>query len=287
MTASVSERHNHPAPESVDLSLPVGDDLATSRGTDFYQLDELLTDDERELRDQVRRWCDTEVSPAAAGFWERAEFPTELIQGYARLGVAGCSIVGDGCPGLSPLAEGMIAAELARGDGSIATFNAVHSGLAMTAIALLGSPEQRADYLPRMASCEALGAFALTEPQHGSDVVALETRARLDGDEWVLDGHKRWIGNEPSQTLLWSGRGTTTETSGRSSSSIQTDPQIPFPDTWPTRSPAKPRTAASGRRKSTWPGSGCPSRRGWRARAPGTTRTGCWRNHGRPWHGRR
>ena len=89
----------------------------------------------------------------------------------------------------------MIAAELARGDGSIATLNAVHSGLAMTTIGMLGSPEQRAQYLPRMAACEVLGAFALTEPKHGSDVVALETRAHRDGDEWVLDGEKRWIGN--------------------------------------------------------------------------------------------
>ena len=179
----------------MDLDLPNGDDLALSRGTDFYGLDELLTGPERELRDRVRVWCDTEVSPAAADYWERAEFPVRLVKGYAALGIAGASIVGDGCPGLSYLAEGMIAAELARGDGSIATLNAVHSGLAMTTIAMLGSAEQRARYLPRMAACEVLGAFALTEPQHGSDVVALETRAHRDGDEWVLDGQKRWIGN--------------------------------------------------------------------------------------------
>ena len=114
---------------------PSGDDLAISRGTDFYNLDELLTDQEREMRDRVRRWCDTEVAPAAAGYWERAEFPVELAKGYGRLGIAGASIVGNGCPGVSFLAEGVIAAELARGDGSIATLNAVHSGLAMTTIA--------------------------------------------------------------------------------------------------------------------------------------------------------
>lgn len=179
----------------VDNELPNGDDLALSRGTDFYGLDELLTDRERRLRERVRVWCDTEVVPAAAHFWERAEFPVALANGYGRLGIAGASIVGDGCPGVSFLAEGMIAAELARGDGSIATLNAVHSGLTMTTIAMLGSAEQRARYLPRMATCEILGAFALTEPDHGSDVVALETTARRDGDEWVLDGQKRWIGN--------------------------------------------------------------------------------------------
>ncbi|MEO5833154.1 MAG: acyl-CoA dehydrogenase family protein [Nakamurella sp.] len=178
-----------------DNEFPHGDDLAVSRGTDFYSLDELLTDREREMRDRVRVWCDTEVAPAAAGFWERAEFPVELVKGYGRLGIAGASIVGDGCPGVSFLAEGVIAAELARGDGSIATLNAVHSGLAMTTIAMLGSAEQRAQYLPRMATCEVLGAFALTEPSHGSDVVSLETRAHREGDEWVLTGQKRWIGN--------------------------------------------------------------------------------------------
>ena len=114
------------------LEFPNGDDLALSRSTDFYGLDELLTRPERELRDRVRLWCDTEVAPAAAGYWERAEFPVALAEGYGRLGIAGASIVGDGCPGVSFLAEGMIAAELARGDGSIATLNAVHSGLAMT-----------------------------------------------------------------------------------------------------------------------------------------------------------
>ncbi|MET0863068.1 MAG: acyl-CoA dehydrogenase family protein [Nakamurella sp.] len=178
-----------------EIEFPAAGDLALSRATDFYGLDELLSDTERAIRDRVRAWVDTEVSPIAGEYWEQARFPAELVAGYGELGIAGGSIVGDGCPGLSYLAEGMIAAELARGDGSIATLNAVHSGLAMTTIGMLGSAEQRARYLPRMAACEVLGAFALTEPKHGSDVVALETRARRDGDEWVLDGEKRWIGN--------------------------------------------------------------------------------------------
>ena len=175
---------------------PNGDDLAISRGTDFYSLDELLTDQERQMRDRVRQWCDTEVAPAAAGYWERAEFPVELAKGYGRLGIAGASIVGNGCPGVSFLAEGVIAAELARGDGSIATFNAVHSGLAMTAVGLLGSEEQKARWLPTLAAVDTLGAFALTEPDHGSDVVRLATRARsAPGGGCTLHGSKRWIGN--------------------------------------------------------------------------------------------
>ena len=180
---------------AIDVEFPSGADLAFSRATDFYGLDGLLPDHERAIRDRVRIWVDTQVSPIAADYWERAEFPAALVPGYAALGIAGGSLTGDGCPGLSYLAEGMIAAELARGDGSIATLNAVHSGLAMTTIGMLGSAEQRAQYLPPMAACEVLGAFALTEPEHGSDVVALETTARRDGDEWVLNGEKRWIGN--------------------------------------------------------------------------------------------
>ncbi len=87
--------------DRVDVEFPNGDDLALSRGTDFCGLDELLGDHEREIRDRVRVWCDTRVAPAAAGFWQRAEFPVELAKEYGRLGIAGASIVGDGCPGLT------------------------------------------------------------------------------------------------------------------------------------------------------------------------------------------
>ena len=198
------------------------------------------------------------MAPAAAGYWERAEFPVELAKGYGRLGIAGASIVGNGCPGVSFLAEGVIAAELARGDGSIATLNAVHSGLAMTTIAMLGSEEQQAQYLPRMATCEILGAFALTEPKHGSDVVALETRARRQGDEWVLDGHKRWIGNGTSPTWWSSGPGTTTARSVLSSWNTPTARSDRSPGITPERSSVKPRTAACGRPRSAWTGCGCP-----------------------------
>ncbi len=177
------------------VRFPTGDDLGRSRGTDFYLAEDHLTDRERELRDRVRRFCDTEVVPVAGEYWERAEFPAPLLRGYAGLGVAGAAIQGYGCAGISPVGEGFIVAELARGDGSLATLNAVHSGLAMTTIALLGSAEQRQRWLPAMAGVSKLGAFALTEPEHGSDVVRLATRAERDGDEWVLRGHKRWIGN--------------------------------------------------------------------------------------------
>ena len=246
-----------------------------------------MTDREREIRDRVRVWCDTEVAPAAAGYWERAEFPVELAKGYGRLGIAGASIVGDGCPGLSYLAEGMIAAELARGDGSIATLNAVHSGLAMTTIAMVGSAEQRARYLPRMATCEILGAFALTEPNHGSDVVALETRARRDGNEWVLDGQKRWIGNGTiaDVVIVWA-----RDDDGQVGAFVVEHPMARHtrcPGITPGRSSVRQRTAVSGRPRSGSTGCGCPPTHDWPRPVPGTTPTSCWPSRGRPSPGRR
>src|SRR5262249_46927639 len=162
---------------------------------DFYLMDELLTDEERAIREKVRRFCDNEVIPIINDYWERAEFPFELVPKLAALGIAGGSIQSYGCPGMSATATGLMMLELARGDASICTFFGVHSGLAMSSIALLGSEEQKQRWLPPMARMEQIGAFALTEPRHGSDAVMLETRARRDGDSYVLDGAKRWIGN--------------------------------------------------------------------------------------------
>jgi glutaryl-CoA dehydrogenase len=163
--------------------------------TDFYLMDELLSDEERQIRDKVRRFCVTEVIPIINDYWERAEFPFELIPKLAALNIAGGSIQGYGCPGMSVVASGLIALELARGDASICTFFGVHSGLAMSSIAMLGSEEQKQRWLPAMARMEKIGAFGLTEPEHGSDAVALETRAYRDGDSYVINGTKRWIGN--------------------------------------------------------------------------------------------
>ncbi|HKE99565.1 MAG TPA: acyl-CoA dehydrogenase family protein [Actinomycetes bacterium] len=171
-------------------------------GADFYRIDDLLTPAEREVRDRVRRFCDAEVVPVINDYWERAEFPFELVPKLAALGVAGGVVQGYGCAGLSHVGAGMVAMELARGDGSVCTFFGVHSGLAMSSIAMLGSEEQRRRWLPAMATLDKLGAFALTEPEHGSDVVALRTRARRDGDAWVLDGAKRWIGNASFADLI-------------------------------------------------------------------------------------
>jgi glutaryl-CoA dehydrogenase len=163
--------------------------------TDFYLLDEKLTAEERAVRDRLREFCAREVTPVINGYWERAEFPSPLVPKIAALQLAGGTVEGYGCPGMSATAAGLVSMEWARADGSIGTFFGVHSNLAMQAIAMLGSEEQKQRWLPAMADLEAIGAFALTEPEHGSDAVHLETRARRDGDHWVLDGRKRWIGN--------------------------------------------------------------------------------------------
>ena len=170
-------------------------DVTRSLGTDFYHMDELLTDEERAIRDKVRAFCDRDVIPVINEYWERAEFPFEIIPKLAALGIAGTTIQGYGCPGISPLATGLVMLELARGDASVATFFGVHSGLAMTSIAMLGDEAQKQRWLPAMARMEKIGAFGLTEPNHGSDAVALETRAHREGDTYILDGAKRWIGN--------------------------------------------------------------------------------------------
>ncbi|GAC1346651.1 MAG: acyl-CoA dehydrogenase family protein [Ktedonobacteraceae bacterium] len=170
-------------------------DITQSSLVDFYLMDELLSEEERSIRDKVRAFCDKEVIPIINDYWERAEFPFELIPTLAALNIAGGSIKGYGCPGMSAVAAGLIALELARGDASICTFFGVHSGLAMSAIAMLGSEEQKQRWLPAMARMEKIGAFGLTEPNHGSDAVALETKAHRVGNEFVLNGAKRWIGN--------------------------------------------------------------------------------------------
>lgn len=170
--------------------------------SDYYLLDEQLTDDERAIRDRVRAFGEDEVLPVINAYWERAEFPFELVPKLADLGVAGTTIDGHGCPGMSRLAAGIVSRELARADGSLNTFFGVHSGLAMGSIALLGSEEQKARWLAPMARLELIGAFALTEPEHGSDSVSLETEARRDGDSYVLNGAKRWIGNASFADLV-------------------------------------------------------------------------------------
>jgi glutaryl-CoA dehydrogenase len=172
---------------------------------DFYLFDDLLTDEEREIRDRVRDFCDNEVTPIINPYWERGEFPFEIIPKLAELNIAGGTIEGYGCPGLSSVAVGLAGMELARGDGSIDTFFGVTSGLAMSSIYYCGSEEQKQRWLPPMARLENIGAFGLTEPYIGSDASHLQTRATRVGDRYILNGAKRWIGNATfaDVTVIW------------------------------------------------------------------------------------
>jgi glutaryl-CoA dehydrogenase len=170
---------------------------------DFYALEQLLDEDEHRLILNVRDFMEKSVAPVINHYWTREEFPYDLIPGLADLGIAGIACSGYGCPGASSLLDGMIALELARVDPSIATFMGVHGGLAMGSIYLCGSEEQKQRWLPAMARMEKIGAFGLTEPDVGSGVAGgLTTTAQRDGDVWVLNGQKKWIGNATFADLI-------------------------------------------------------------------------------------
>jgi glutaryl-CoA dehydrogenase len=163
---------------------------------DFYAQEQLLDAAGRKRLLAVREFMETEVAPVINQYWTREEFPHHLVPGLAALGIAGLACEGYDCPGGDPLLDGMIAMELARVDSSIATFMGVHGGLAMGSIYLCGSEEQKRRWLPAMARLEKIGAFALTEPDVGSGAAGgLTTTAQRDGDVWVLNGQKKWIGN--------------------------------------------------------------------------------------------
>jgi glutaryl-CoA dehydrogenase len=179
--------------------------IGRSLGTDFFHIGDQLTAEERDYWRRTRDFVDDEVLPVINEYWERAEFPWPLLPKLAKLGVIGDGIEGYGCPKMSPIAVGLVHMELNRGDGSLGTFVGVQAGLAMRSIAMLGSEEQKTRWLGPMAALERLGAFALTEPLHGSDSVALETTAQRTGSTWVLNGRKKWIGNGTiaDVTVVW------------------------------------------------------------------------------------
>src|SRR6476660_7867070 len=177
-------------------TLKLVDNIGAARGTDYFLMKEQLTKDEVELLHKVRKFGEEAVLPVVNPYWERGEFPFDLVPKIAALNIVGDNNMRDyGCRPMSTVGAGLISMELSRVDGSFATFFCVHVGLGMQSINILGSEEQKRRWLPPMARMEKIGAFALTEPDHGSDSVALETTARRDGDSYVINGSKRWIGN--------------------------------------------------------------------------------------------
>jgi alkylation response protein AidB-like acyl-CoA dehydrogenase len=174
--------------------------------SDFYQLADVLTAEEKAIVKKVRTYMETKVRPIINKYWSDDAFPFELLPSFKELQLGGLGYEGYGCAGGSQKLFGFVAMELARTDASICTFFGVHSGLAMGSIYLDGSEEQKQKWLPPMARWEKIGCFALTEPLVGSGTSGgMTTTAKREGDIWVLNGQKRWIGNAPwcDLSIIW------------------------------------------------------------------------------------
>src|ERR1700739_2188681 len=174
--------------------------------SDFYELAETLPADELAVVKQVRAFMETKVAPIITKYWVDDAFPFELLPVIKELNIGGVAMNGYGCRGGSALLFGLIAMEMARVDSSIATFFGVHNGLAMGSIYLGGSEEQKQKWLPPMARGEKIGCSALTEPLVGSGTSGgMTTTAKREGDNWVLNGQKKWIGNSPwcDISIIW------------------------------------------------------------------------------------
>jgi glutaryl-CoA dehydrogenase len=191
--------------------------IATSRftGVDFYDLDSLLAEDERAVRDSVREWVDDNVMPIIGECYVEGRFPKELIPGMAELGLFGANLPEEyGCAGLNNVAYGLITQELERGDSGIRSFVSVQGALVMYPIYAFGSDEQKQYWLPRLAAGEQIGCFGLTEPDYGSNPGGMVTTARQTDDGWVLNGVKMWItnGSQASVSIIWAKTGDIDDT---------------------------------------------------------------------------
>ena len=170
--------------------------MARFKGIDYYDLDSLLSDEERMIRDTIREWVDDILLPVIGEAYIERRFPTELIPRMGELGVLGANLPEEyGCAGLNNVAYGLIMQELERGDSGIRSFASVQGALCMFPIHAFGSDEQKQKYLPGMAKGEIIGCFGLTEPDYGSNPAGMITTARKDGDGWLINGAKMWITN--------------------------------------------------------------------------------------------
>jgi len=172
---------------------------------DFLQIDALLSDEERLLRDTVRRFVADRVLPDIGEWFEAGTFPKELVKEMAAMGLLGMHLEGYGCAGTSAVAYGLACLELEAGDSGVRSFVSVQGSLAMFPIWRFGSEEQKQEWLPAMAAGEKIGCFGLTEPDSGSDPGSMRATARADGDDWVLNGTKMWItnGNLADVAVVW------------------------------------------------------------------------------------
>ena len=175
------------------------------KGVDFLEIDSLLSDDERLVRDNTRLFIEENIIPIIEQCNRDGRFPKELIKPMGELGFYGASLTGYGCAGMSAVEYGLMTQELERGDSGVRSFVSVQSGLCMYPIYAFGSEEQKQKYLPKMALGEILGCFGLTEPDAGSNPGAMRTRAKKDGDSYVLNGEKMWItsGSIADIAIIW------------------------------------------------------------------------------------
>jgi glutaryl-CoA dehydrogenase len=178
---------------------------AKVRPKDFLELDHLLSDEERDIRDTVRAFVADRVLPHVGEWFEEARLPLELARELGKIGVLGMHLKGYGTAGASATAYGLVCMELEAGDSGVRSLVSVQGSLAMYAIWRWGSEEQKQQWLPRMAAGEAIGCFGLTEPDSGSDPGSMRTRARRDGDDWILHGQKMWItnGSAAEVAVVW------------------------------------------------------------------------------------
>ena len=179
----------------------------TDLATDYLDIDFLLTEQEIDLRSQVRQFVDDRIRPNINSWYEEAVFPQDLVKEMGSLGLLGMHLKGYGCGGRTAVEYGIAAMELEAGDSGIRTFVSVQGSLAMSAISKFGSEEQKQQWLPGMAAGELIGCFGLTEPTAGSDPANMLTRAERKGSGWVLNGAKRWIGlaSIADVAIIWAG----------------------------------------------------------------------------------
>src|SRR6266446_9949045 len=179
-------------------------------GVDFYNIDGLLSEEERAIRDTVRAWVDENLMPVIGDAYVAGKFPKQLIPGMAELGLFGANLPEEyGCAGLNNVAYGLIMQELERGDSGVRSFASVQGALVMYPIYTFGSEEQKKQWLPQMASGAVIGCFGLTEPDYGSNPAGMITVAKETKDGWVLNGAKMWItnGSTAQAAIVWAKTG--------------------------------------------------------------------------------
>lgn len=179
--------------------------MAAFRGVDYLHIDSMFSEEELLVRQTTRQFVDDQVMPVIKDCWREGRFPAHLIREMGRLGFLGANLEGYGCAGMSNVEYGLVMQELERADSGVRSFVSVQGALVMYPILTYGSEEQKSHWLPKLQSGEAIGCFGLTEPGFGSNPAGMLTRARLDGDEWVLNGEKTWItnGSVADIALVW------------------------------------------------------------------------------------